>query len=93
MGSVNVLVDGGPRYDGLVNTLKAKVINGRLVVDEPTDFPEGTVLELVVADTEDELDDEERHAVHEALSAAWESAKAGNVRPVEEFVEEWRRSR
>lgn len=77
----------------VVNTLKAKVINGRLVVDEPTDFPEGTVLELVVADTEDELDDEERQAVHEALSAAWESAKAGNARPVEEFVEEWRKSR
>lgn len=76
-----------------VNTLKAKVIKGRLVVDEPTDFPEGTVLELVVADTDDELDDEERQALHEALSAAWESAKAGNVRPVDEFVEEWRRSR
>lgn len=76
-----------------MNTLKARVIKGRLVVDEPTDFPEGTVIDLVVADPVDELDAEEQQALHEALTAAWESARAGKVRPIEEFVEEWRRSR
>lgn len=76
-----------------MQTLKARVIKGRLVVDEPTEFPEGTEFELVIADESDDLDDEERRALHQELSAAWESAKAGRVRPVEDFVEEWRRSR
>jgi hypothetical protein len=35
---------------------RARVIRGRLVVDEPTDLPEGTEVELTVAgDSEDEL--------------------------------------
>ncbi|MBI4862267.1 MAG: hypothetical protein HY815_18715 [Candidatus Riflebacteria bacterium] len=76
-----------------MNTLKAKVVNGRLVVDEPTELPEGTVLDLVVADSDDDLSEEERNALHAALAEAWESARAGNVRPVEEFVKEWGRSR
>ena len=45
----------------VVNTLKlkAKVVHGRLVVDAPTDSPDGTVFELVLADGPDELDDEQ----------------------------------
>lgn len=30
-------------------TVRARVIGGRLVVDEPTDLPEGTELELTAA--------------------------------------------
>ena len=41
--------------------LKAHVRNGRLVLDEPTDLPEGT--EVTLAITDDELDDEERARV------------------------------
>jgi hypothetical protein len=35
-------------------TVHARVKNGRLLVDEPTDLPEGTELELVPADADDE---------------------------------------
>lgn len=33
-------------------TVRARVRNGRLVVDEPTDLPEGTELELATSDDE-----------------------------------------
>jgi hypothetical protein len=37
-------------------SVRARVIRGRLVVDEPTDLPEGTEVALTVAgDSEDEL--------------------------------------
>ena len=34
-------------------TVRARVTNGRLVVDEPTDLPEGTVIDLVGERDED----------------------------------------
>ena len=39
--------------------LRARVRNGRLLLDEPTDLPDGTEVELAVVDA-DELDDQER---------------------------------
>jgi hypothetical protein len=36
-----------------VQALKARVQNGRIVVDEPTSLPEGTELDLLMADQED----------------------------------------
>jgi hypothetical protein len=69
-----------------MNALKARVRQGRLVVQEPVDFPEGTELELTIADPGDDLDEAERNALHEALSRAWESTKAGKGRPASEFL-------
>ena len=64
--------------------LKAHVHNGRLVLDEPTDLPEGEVIELVPLDDVlarggDELGDEERAALHEELEASIAEAKAGHL--------------
>lgn len=70
-----------------MKTLKAEVQNGRLRLDEPTTLPDGTVLELVVADAGDELGPDERAALHEALHEAWESAKRGDLRPASELLE------
>ena len=67
------------------------VKNGRIVLDEPTDLPEGTVLELVVDDEGDELDDAERAALHEAIARAWSEIKAGAVVPASELIAELRR--
>src|SRR5207247_661759 len=61
-------------------TLKARVKAGRLVVDEPTDLPEGTEVELLPLDPGDWLDDEDRAALHKALQDSEEDLKAG--RPV-----------
>ena len=62
-----------------MDTLKAKVVNGRLVLDEPIDLPEGTELELVIADADDELDDAERLALDRVLTESWEAAKRGEL--------------
>jgi hypothetical protein len=72
--------------------VRAKVQNGRLVVDEPTTLPEGTVLDLVVDDEGDDLDDEERARLHARLDAAWASAQAGSVRPAADVIAKLRRS-
>jgi hypothetical protein len=47
--------------------LKARVRAGRLVVDEPTDLPEGTEVDLLPLDPGDWLDDADRAALHQAL--------------------------
>ena len=62
-----------------MNTLKARVVNGRLVLDEPIDLPEGTELELVIADAQDDLDDDERQALDKALTESWNSARKGDL--------------
>ena len=51
-----------------------------MVMDEPTDLPEGTVLELVADDEGDDLDDSERAALHEAIERAMDAARSGDVR-------------
>ena len=61
-----------------------------MVVEEPVEFPEGTELELTIADPGDDLDEGERAALHAALDRAWESAKAGKGRPAEDLIRELR---
>ena len=68
--------------------LKARVQNGHLVIEQPVSLPEGTELDLTVADPGDDLDDAERAELHAALADAWASARAGNVRPAEELLRE-----
>lgn len=69
-----------------MGTLKAEVRNGRLVLDMPTELPEGMTLELVAADGGDELTEDERSALHESLSRSWEEAQAGRLIPAEEVL-------
>lgn len=76
-----------------MNPLRARVEKGRLVLDEPTSLPDGTVVDLVADDEGDDLTEEERRALHEALTASWRSAQAGNVRPASSTVDELRRRR
>lgn len=75
-----------------MSPLRARVEKGRLIVDEPTTLPEGTVIDLVADDEGDNLTDEERRALHAALSKAWASAEAGRVRPALDIFDElWQR--
>jgi hypothetical protein len=57
--------------------LRARVRNGRLVLDEPTDLPEGEEVELVRADAAD-IDEDER-ALHESLREGIRQMKAGET--------------
>jgi hypothetical protein len=45
-------------------TMQACVRAGRLVVDEPTDLPDGTEVELLPLDPGDWLDEREPAALH-----------------------------
>ena len=56
--------------------LKARVLNGRLVLDEPTDLPEGVEIELVFADGE-ALDADERRDLYAALLEGSDELDAG----------------
>lgn len=60
-------------------TLKARVKAGRLVVDEPTNLPEGTEIELLPLDPGDWLDEDDRAALHQALKDSCEDVKAGRL--------------
>jgi hypothetical protein len=76
-----------------MSPLQARVENGRLVLDEPTTLPEGTVLELVADDEGDDLSESERRALHDALSESWQSAEAGRLRPGSSIIDELRQRR
>lgn len=80
---------------GLRDTLfsmRAKVSSGRLVLDVPTDLPEGTEVELVPVDGDD-LDDDERRRLHAALAESEEDVAAGRVRPAAEVLADLNRPR
>ncbi len=76
-----------------MSPLQARVENGRLVLDEPTTLPEGTVVDLVADDEGDDLTDDERKALHDALSLSWQSAEAGRLRPASEILDKLRQRR
>ncbi|MCA9707859.1 MAG: hypothetical protein KDK70_18550 [Myxococcales bacterium] len=67
--------------------MKARVRAGRLVLDEPTDLPEGTVVTLRVVDEDDDLTAEERAALHHALDEAWQSVRAGYALPASALLD------
>jgi hypothetical protein len=60
-----------------MRALKAHVRGGRLVLDEPTELPEGTEVELVPVD--DEFDPEERARLDAALERSRAQARPGQL--------------
>ena len=76
-----------------MSPLRARVENGRLVLNEPTTLPDGTVVDLVADDKGDDLTVEKRRALHEALAPSWKSAEARHLRPASAILDELRRRR
>ncbi len=58
--------------------LKAHVKGGRLVLDEPTNLPDGAEVHVALVDGDD-LDGEERAALHAAIEASEAELDAGRV--------------
>lgn len=82
---------GGPPNATLVRMMiKARVHAGRLVLDEPTDLPEGTEVELLPLDPGDWLDEAERAALHEALRQSNADVAAGRLVEADEILKELR---
>jgi hypothetical protein len=69
-------------------TLKARVHNGRFVVDEPTELPEGTEVDLLPLDPGDWLDPADRAALHDALVASQQDVEAGRLVDADEVLKE-----
>ena len=74
-----------------MQALKAQVKNGRLVVDEPTDLPDGAEVEVVVID--DELTPEERAELHASLDRALDDSEVGRSIDAGEYLRQHRARR
>lgn len=77
--------------NGMNRALKAHVKDGRLLLDEPTDLPNGEVVELVALDDVlanggDYLDAEDRERLHAALDRGLGDARAGRTTAAEEVI-------
>ncbi len=82
---------GGSSGGSLVPmTIKARVRAGRLVVDEPTELPEGTEVELLPLDPGDCLDDSDRAALHQALRESDADVAANRLVDAEDILRELR---
>ena len=82
------LLGGSPSVTLVPMTIKAHVSAGRLIVDEPTDLPEGTELQLLPLDPGDWLDEGDRAALHEALRESDADVAAGRLVDAEEILKE-----
>ena len=71
-------------------TIKARVREGRLILDEPTDLPEGTEVEMLPLDPGDWLDETDRAALHEALRQSDADIATGRLVDAEEILRELR---
>ena len=71
---------------------KARVRNGRLVLDEPTGLPEGKVVELT-ASVDDEMNEADLAKLDAELQKSVEAEKADQVRPAREVLAELRARR
>ncbi len=74
-----------------MQALKVRVKNGRLVVDEPTDLPDGAEVEVVVID--DKLSPEERAELHASLDRALDDSDAGRRVDAAEYLKQYRSRR
>jgi hypothetical protein len=74
-------------------TLRAHVANGRIVVDEGVDLPDGTKVQIAVVQDVDELDDEDRARLHAAIEEAQDQLDRGEGVPAEQFLAELRSPR
>lgn len=67
-------------------TLRGHIENGRIVVDERVDLPEGTEVKLSLVDEADDLDDEDRVRLHAALDQAQGEIDRGEGIPASEVI-------
>jgi hypothetical protein len=72
----------------MTHALRATVMNGHLVLHEPVDLPEGTVVDLMPVDDGDDLDDDDRARLHAALDRSQKDFLAGRGIPAEEVLAE-----
>jgi hypothetical protein len=75
--------------------LRAHVRHGRLVLDEPTNLPEGEAVDLLPVDDVltaggDGLDDDERARLHQSLKRGLEDVEAGRTVDARQVIQRLR---
>jgi hypothetical protein len=65
--------------------LRGHVESGRIIVDEPMDLPDGTEVEIAVAD-DDDMTPEERAELDASIDRGLEQAARGEGIPAEEML-------
>ena len=68
-----------------MKALKAHVMGGRVVLDEPTELPDGTEVELTVVE-DDDFEPEERARLEQALEEAEQEVERGEYVDGSEFL-------
>ncbi len=76
-----------------MENIKVRVENGRIIGEAPPGMPEGTELELRLADPGDDLTEEEVTALNKALAAGWRSLEEGRFRLAGDVISELRARR
>jgi hypothetical protein len=76
-----------------VTALKAHVRNGRIVVDEPVDLPDGSEVRVYLYDAAaDAMSPVDRAALERALERSLAQADAGDLIDADDVLAELRRS-
>ncbi len=80
-------------YAVVVTALKAHVVNGRIVVDEPVDLPDGSEVRVYLYDAAQEgMNAEERAALQHALERSLAEADRGELIDADAVLSELQRS-
>ena len=74
-----------------MTSIRARVRGGRLVVDPPTDLPEGVEVRLAMVD--DDLDDESRAALEASLEESYAELERGELLDAADVLRGLRASR
>lgn len=71
--------------------LHARVKDGRFVVDEPAELPDGATVDLLLLDIEDSMSPEERAALDNSIERGLAQAARGETVPAREIIERLRK--
>jgi hypothetical protein len=75
-----------------VTALEAHVVNGRIVIDEPVDLPDGAEVRVYLYDVStDGMSDDERARLEAALDRSIAQADAGELVDADEVLAELQR--
>jgi hypothetical protein len=77
--------NSGSRYALAVAILRGRIESGRVVVDEPVDLPDGTEVEIAVAETDD-MTAEERAEIDASIDRGMDQAARGEGSSPEEVL-------
>ena len=70
-----------------MGTLKAVVKNGRAIIEEAVDYPDGTELELRIVGLEDEMSPDELARFDSEVDSAYTELKSGKGIPAARILE------